>query len=219
MDQPALTARVRHLTGKGAARKLRKKDQIPAVFYGPKTEPVMLAVGYPELERITQHGGGENIILDLEIQSDDGSETRKAMLKELQVDPVMDTYIHADFYEISMDRVITVDVPIRLVNTPVGVSNGGILQHIRREFTISCLPDRLVEVINADVSNLDIGDSIHIRDLELPEGITSLEEDHLTVAVVVAPTVVHEAVEEEAVEEGEIIEEEAEPEMEKSEPS
>jgi large subunit ribosomal protein L25 len=219
MDQLALTARVRRLTGKGAARTLRKKDQIPAIFYGPKTEPVMLAVDYPELERITRHEGGENVILDLEIQTGDGTETRKAMLKDLQVDPVNDAYLHADFYEISMDRAITVDVPIRLVNTPVGVTNGGILQHIRRELTISCLPDKLVEVIYADVSNLDIGDSLHIRDLALPEGIMSSEEDHVTVAIVAAPTVVHEAVEAEAVEEGIVMEEGEEPGPEKGEAS
>ena len=95
------------------------------------------------------------------------------MLKELLMDPIKDTCLHADFYEISMDKEITVDIPIRLINTPEGVALGGILQHIRRELTISCMPDKLVDYLELDVADLEIGDSLHIRDIELPEGITS----------------------------------------------
>ena len=206
MSQPVIAARVRKNKGKGAARKLRKNNQIPAIFYGPKTEPVMLAVDYSELKGIMKRGSGENIVIDLQVQSDQGTETRKAMLKDLLMDPVKDTFLHADFYEISMDKKITVGVPIRLVNTPVGATDGGILQHIRRELTISCMPGKLIDFLDLDVSGLDIGDSLHIRDIELPEGITTAEEDHLTVAIVAAPTVTPEAEEEEVVEEEEVTE-------------
>ena len=219
MSQPVIAARVRKNKGKGAARKLRKNNQIPAIFYGPKTEPVMLAVDYSELKGIMKRGSGENIVIDLQVQSDQGTETRKAMLKDLLMDPVKDTFLHADFYEISMDKKITVGVPIRLVNTPVGAADGGILQHIRRELTISCMPDKLIDFLDLDVSGLDIGDSLHIRDIELPEGITTAEEDHLTVALVAAPTVTPEAVEEEVVEEEEVTEEEAESKEESAEES
>ena len=205
MTQPVLAAYLRKTTGKGAARKLRKNNQVPAVFYGPGTETVMLTLDYPELERLLKQASGENIILDLQVKSDKRTESKKAILKDLQVDPVKDTYIHADFYEISMDKKITVAVPIQLINTPIGASNGGILQHIRRELTITCLPDKLIDTFELDVSALDIGDSIHIRDIELPEGITSEEETHLTVALVAAPTV---EVEEKEEEEGMEIEEE-----------
>jgi len=201
MTQPVLVARVRTSKGKGAARKLRQKDQIPAVFYGPNAVPIMLTVNYLELDNLVKQGMGENIILDLEVTSDQGTETRKVMLKELQVAPISESFIHADFYEISMDKEITVDIPIRLVNTPIGVTNGGILQHIRRELTVSCLPDKLIESLDLDVSELDIGDSLHIGDIELPEGITSSEEAHLTVTVVAAPTVKEEEAEEEEIEE------------------
>jgi large subunit ribosomal protein L25 len=102
-----------------------------------------------------------------------------------------------------MDKELTIDVPIRLINTPVGVSNGGILQHVRREIAISCLPDKLVDFIEMDVSKLDIGESLHIRDIELPEGITSLQEEKLTVAVVNAPSVSAEEEEIEEIEEEE----------------
>jgi large subunit ribosomal protein L25 len=213
MDQPVLSAQVRKTKGKAAARKLRANNQIPAVFYGPKIEPVMLVVDYPELKRVIKQGTGENILLDLQVQSDQGTETRKAMLKELITDPIKDTVLHADFYEISMDKKITVSVPIHLINTAAGAENGGILQHIRRELTVSCLPENLIDSFDVDVSGLEIGDSLHIRDIEFPEGIKSINEGHLTVAVVAAPTVAEEVeVEEEVVEE-----KAAEPEMESAE--
>lgn len=203
MDQPVLAARVRKSKGKGAARRLRRDNQVPAIFYGPKTEPVMLAVDYPELNRIMKHSSGDNVIIDLQFQSDQGAETRKVMLKELLLDPIKNTCLHADFYEISMDKKITVNVPIRLLNTPEGVvSQGGVLQHIRRELTISCLPDKIVDFFELDVSALEIGDSLHIRDIEVPEGITFVDEEHLTVAIVAAPTVQEEEEEEEELEEG-----------------
>jgi len=200
MNQPVLTARIRKSRGKGAAKKLRKMAQVPAVFYGPKTESVMLAVDYPELERLLKQGSGENVILDLQVQSDQGTETHKAIIKDILMDPVKDIFLHADFYEISMDKKITVDVPIRLVNSPVGVTEGGILQHIRRKLNISCLPGKMIDVLEVDVSGLAIGDSVHIEDIDLPDGMVSLEEGHLTVATVAAPTVSEEP-EEEAIEE------------------
>ena len=222
MDQPVLAARVRKARGKGAARKLRQKEQIPAIFYGTNTGPIMLAVDYPEFEDIVKRGRGENVILDLQIESEQGIETHRAILKELQLAHISDTFIHADFCEISMDKKITVDIPIRLVNTPIGVTNGGILQHIRRELTVSCLPDKLIDSLDVDMSDLEIGDSLHIRDIELPEGITSTEEGHLTVAIIAAPTVKVEEAEEEEIEEeaeGEVKEEAAEPELESTEKS
>ena len=219
MDQPRVSARVRKNKGKGAVRKLRKDNVIPAIFYGPQTEPVMLAVDYPELESLIKQGRAENVILDLQMQTDYGTENRKAILKDVLIDPVKDTVLHVDFYEISMDREITVDIPIRLTNTPVGVTDGGVLQQIRRQLTISCLPDKMIDALEMDVSGLAIGDSLHVEDIELPEGINSLDEGHLTIAVVAAPTVVEEEVEE-ALEEEEVAEEEvavSEPEAESAE--
>ena len=206
MEQITLSARTRENRGKGAARKLRRENRIPAVLYGPDTEPVVLTVEYVDLQRILKQTTSENILLGLQIDSDSGSAKRTVMLKELQVDPIKDTVLHADFHEISMDQELTVNISIRLVGTPVGVTNGGMLQHIRRELSIACLPGKIVEYIEYDVSGLDIGDSIHVRDLILPADIRSLDEDHLTVAVLAAPTVE----EEEEIEEEEIEEEGAE---------
>jgi len=196
MDRPVITSRVRKNRGKGTARKLRRANQIPAIFYGPGVEPVMLTVDYQELERISRQGAGENTILDLHVESDHGSETREVMLKELQVAPLNNRYLHADFYEISMDKEITVNIPIRLLNTPIGVTQGGILQHIRRELAVSCLPHKLIDALEIDVSNLDMGDSLHVRDVQLPEGISSPEEGHLTIVIIAAPSITTEKEEE-----------------------
>jgi large subunit ribosomal protein L25 len=222
MDQPVLAARVREEKGKGAAKRLRRANQMPAVFYGPQTESVMLSVDYPELQHILKQGNVENVVIDLQLESDQGTETKKVMIKDLMIDPVKDVCLHADFLEISMEKEVTVEIPIHLKNTPKGVVNGGILQHVRRELSVSCLPDKLVNVFEVDVAELDIGDSLHVSDIVLPEGIHLLDDDHLTVATVSAPAVVQEEVAEEeemeeemaAPEEGE---EKAEPEEKKTE--
>ena len=207
MPQYSLSARVRKNKGKEHAKKLRGDDHIPAIFYGPDTTPIMLAVGYSDLEKIIKKTAGENIILELQINSDAGNDTRMVLLKELQTDPIKETFLHADFYEISMDKEITIDIPILLVNTPAGVTQGGVLQHIRREITISVLPANLIEYLEVDVSGLEIGESIHIRDIDFPDGIKKVQEDHLTVAVVATPTVTEKDEEAEEVGEAEETEE------------
>ena len=212
MARHKLPVRIRDNKGKEVAKRLRRENQIPVIFYGPKTTPLKLVANYHDLESIIKKTSGESLIFELQIETDKGSDTRTVMLKELQIDPVEDTYLHADFYEISMDRELTVDISVRLINTPSGVTKGGILQHVRREITVSCLPDRLVDHIDIDVSRLEIGDSIHIEDIDLPEGIKTAQEGHLTVAVLAAPTVITEEVEE--IEELEEIEGEEEKEVE-----
>jgi large subunit ribosomal protein L25 len=200
MDQPVLVARTRQDTGKGAARKLRRNDQLPAIFYGPGSEATMLTVKYSDFEKIIKGGSGENTLFNLEIQAKDGNRTRTAMLKEVQSDPVLNSYLHADFYEISMDKEITVNVAIELKGTPVGVTNGGMLENIRRELTVTCLPGKLTRTIEVDISNLDIGDTLHLEDIRLPEGMKAMEDSHLAVAVIAAPAVAEERVEEEELE-------------------
>ena len=185
MSQLALAAHIRTETGKGAARRLRQNNQIPAIFYGPGVDPIMLRIEYSRLQDLEKAGKGENAILDLKIQTDQGETTKKVMVKELTVDPLKNTFVHADFYEISNDREITLPIPVHLLNTPIGVAEeGGILQQIRREVTITCFPDKLIEFLEIDIADLNVGDTVRIGDLELPEGIQILEEPNLTVAVV-----------------------------------
>ena len=125
------------------------------------------------------------------------------MIKEIQKDPVTRDYLHVDFYEISMEKELEVDIPVYLINTPIGVSEGGILEHIRRELKISCMPKNLVDKIEIDVSGLAIGQSLHIEDIALPPGLKSIEDRDLTIATIVAPSIEEEKVEEEGEEEGE----------------
>lgn len=206
MAQYNLSAHVRESHGKSAARKLRKNKQVPAIFYGPETKPVMLAVKQADLHGLLKEAALENVILGLEIESESGKETRNVMVKELQTDPIKDVFYHVDFYEIAMDKEIVIDVPIHLLNTPAGIQKGGVLQHIRREMTISALPGGLLEFVEVDVSGLDVGESVHIEDIHLPEGVTTPLDPHLAVAVVAAPAVSAEKAEEE----GEEIEEQGE---------
>ena len=210
MAQFDLSATIRTQKGKEAAKKLRNDQQMPAVFYGPEAEPLSLAVKTRDLQSILKKTTRDSAIISLNMTSE-GGEARNAtvMIKELQVDPLRGDYLHADFYEISMDKAITADIAVNLVGDPVGVTRGGILQYIRREITISCLPGKLIDRLDVDVSALDIGDAIHIEDIAFPEGITTALDGHLTVAVVAAPTVSEEEAAEE-VEEGELAEGEEE---------
>lgn len=199
MAQSTLSARIREEKGKGAVNKLRRNRQIPAILYGPNTSPVMLSINEPDLKTVLKSATGENIVLGLQIDTGKGSEIKNVILKELQSDPIKPIYYHADFYEISMDRELTFEIPIHLVNTPLGAAEGGILQHVKREVSVSCLPGDLVDYIEVDVSGLDIGASIHVKEVVFPKGIRSLEDGEMTLAVVNAPAAVVEEKVEEAV--------------------
>ena len=192
MAHVALTAQSRKKTGKGAARTLRRQALIPAVFYGPEIDPVHLSLNYGDLEKLIRTGAGENVIIDLAIETGESTLSHRAMLKEIQLDPVKQTIMHVDLYEISLDKKIEVEVPIILTGTAKGVSDGGILQQVSRTVEISCLPDNIPDAFELEVTTLDIGDSLHVSDLKIPEGIEVLEEEELTIATVVPPTKVEE---------------------------
>lgn len=211
MAHVALTAQWRKETGKGAARTLRRQDLIPAVFYGPEVDPVLLSLNYRDLDKLIRTGAGENVIIDLAIETGESTLSHRAMLKEIQVDPVKQNILHVDLYEISMDKKIEVEVPITLIGTAMGVSEGGILQQVSRTLEISCLPDNIPDSFELDVSDLNIGDSLHVSDLKIPSDIEVLVEDELTIATVVPPTKVEEIEPEvpEEEEEGEEVEAEA----------
>ena len=213
MTTVALAAQSRIETGKGVARSLRRQALIPAVFYGPEVDPVPLILQSRDLEKLITTGAGENILIDLNIEDGKSTQSHRAMIREIQVDPVKQNILHVDLYAISMDKKISVEVPITLTGTALGVSEeGGILQQVSRTLEISCLPDRIPEAFELEVTALAIGDSLHVSDLEIPEGVDVLAEDELTIASVVPPTKVEEIEPEvlEEEEEGEEVDEEAE---------
>ncbi|MBN2034711.1 MAG: 50S ribosomal protein L25/general stress protein Ctc [Deltaproteobacteria bacterium] len=203
MAQMTLSAQVRTEKGKGAGRKLRRDKRVPAVFYGPKAKSIMLSVSYSDLQALIKSTTSENIILKLLIESGENVEARSVILKELQTDPIKPFYYHADFYEIAMDKELTLNIALHLIGTPAGIIKGGMLQHVKRDLQVSCLPGNMVESIDVDVSSLDIGDSVHVKDIVLPDGIKLLEEEDEAVAIVVAPYAAAEEVKEAVEEEGE----------------
>jgi large subunit ribosomal protein L25 len=197
MEKPVMRAEVREEVGKGAVRKLRVKGMIPAIFYGPRSKSISLVIDPKELAKALQTEAGENVLIDLEIRKGDRSDRKVVMVKDLQIDPLQRTTLHTDFYEVTMDEVVTVEIPIHLVGKPEGTKMGGILEQIRRVVQIQCLPGDIPKAIEVDVSSLKIGDSIHVQDLKA-EKAKILFETNFTIATVVPP-VVEEKVAEEVV--------------------
>lgn len=197
MEQRELSVKLRENTGKGVARKLRSEGLIPGVFYGHKTEPVALSFNPVELKKILNSASGRNTFITLKFEGKKEKD-RVAMLKDLQVTPLKREYLHADLYEILMDEKITSRVPVHFIGKSVGVKEGGIEQHSRRELDIRCLPANIPNFIEVDVTSLAIGDSLHIKDIKLPEGVEILDPAGDTVVSVVAPVAEKVATPEEA---------------------
>jgi large subunit ribosomal protein L25 len=207
LEKIELHATVRKSVGNGPARGLRRIGQMPAVLYGAKTEPVLLTVNIQDVEHILKKGGVGQVILNLVIQN--GKKvTKPAMIKELQTHPVTGNFIHIDFYEISMKRQIKVMVPVVTKGICKGVELGGLLNIVRREVEILCLPGDIPEAFEIDITDMDIGDSIHIEDIALGDDVEISSDVNFTVATVLSPKV--EEVEEEVEEELEEAEAEAE---------
>ena len=188
MSNYTIAADVRHGTGKGVARKLRKEGKIPAILYGQKSETIMLEVDSTMLERLLRQGAGESSLIDVQVRSGGKETSHTVILKELQTDPVKQFYRHADFHEIAMDQELTLEIALELINTPVGIEQGGILETIRRSLTVSCLPGKLVDRIQVDVSGMGVGDTLHVRDVQLPSGLTVQDDGDLAVATITAPS-------------------------------
>ncbi len=191
----------REKTGKEIARKLRGQGMIPGVLYGPGADPIPLAVRANELKKVLFRYRGEQILFNLNVEDNGSSLQKMALVKELQYHPVTDEIIHVDFYEISMDREVEVEVPIEVVGKAKGVERGGHLQLLLHTMTVSCLPGAIMDKIEVDVSDLDIGDVVHVRDLTPPEGVRYLDHPDEPVVTILAPEAEEEAKEEEVVEE------------------
>jgi large subunit ribosomal protein L25 len=186
MERPLLKAEIREMMKKGAARKLRARGRIPAVFYSPRAKTLSLVVDPRELSQALRTEAGENVLIDLEI-GDGGQPDRKVvMIKDIQIDPLKRQILHADFYEVTMDAMVTVEIPIRLIGKAEGVKIGGILEQVRRTIQIQCLPGEIPKGIDVDVSALKIGDSIHVKDIQA-EKLKILADPGITVATVVPP--------------------------------
>jgi large subunit ribosomal protein L25 len=195
-----LTAKKRDVSGTHTARRLRREGSMPAVICDEKGHAESIQVNVHEFERMLHLHGRENLILDLTVE---GDKARRVFLKEVQHDPVEGNVLHADFVEISMTRKIRVGIATRLIGEPVGVSQqGGVLEHVLREVEVECLPGDLVDSIDVDVSALDIGDTLLVRNLKIDPKLTLLTGPDVAVATVAAPRQEEEVVAEAAAVEG-----------------
>jgi len=169
------------------ARRLLRSGKIPAILYGPKTPAVGLALDKKEFSRRVAALQGSHLV---RLKSGAAALAEKvALVKDMQFHPISGDVIHADFYEVDLTAKIQVHVPLHFVGKAVGIARGGILQPIVREIEVECLPLDIPEFFNVDVTALDIGDSVHIEDLQMPEGVASMAEENLALVAVVPPTV------------------------------
>ena len=191
--QAKLKAEQRTAIGRSAVRKLKTRGIIPAIVYGGKEKPQPLQVAARDINAVLSHASGENILVELEIAGEQSN--RMALVQEIQHSPVGGDILHVDFHAVSMDEKIQAEVPLEPVGIANGVKNfGGLLEQSLRSLPIECLPRDLPDRLTVDVSNLNIGDSIHVRDIQLPSGVTAKAQPDLTAFSVLAPVVEEEPV-------------------------
>ena len=181
----SLAATVRTEVGKGPSRRIRAQGLVPAVLYGPHTkDPVQLAVDPLLLKKAIQTPFKFNTVISFNL----GAAGEKiALLKDVQVDPIERTIIHADFMEVRMNEKVMVKVPVVLTGRPVGAADGGIINQVTRELELFALPKDIPEKLEVDISPLKIADSIHVSDIKFPAGVTPKTKGEITVAVCSAP--------------------------------
>ncbi len=191
MEQKVLTGVTRTTNGKGAARALRRAGRIPAVVYG-HSDPVSVSIEAREFHK-EFHTVSESTLITLKLEKDD----RTVLIKDYSEDITNGDILHIDFFEIEQGKKLHTRIAVELIGSPVGVREGGILEHTLYEVDIECLPKDIPEHLTVDVSQLKQGDSIHIADISLPEGVVILNNADQTVASVTTPRAVIEEEEEE----------------------
>ena len=205
-----LAASRRHETGKGVARRLRAAGQVPAVLYGKDQEPISLTLDAREALSLFHSISVENTIVNVQI--DDDKEVLETLVREIQMHPYRPDIVHVDFYCIERGVALEVEIPANYNGTPTGVRDGGVLEVILHEFRVKCVPSKIPESIEIDISHLEIGDSVHVSEVTMAEDVELLTDPGQTACLVSAPRVEEEPEEEELAEglEGEEGEEGAE---------
>lgn len=180
MEKIKLLAEVRESRGSSYSRNLRAKGQIPGVIYGKGREPLALSIDEKEIKKVI----GKNSLIDLGF----GEETASVVLKDIQRDPLRGNPIHFDFQEVDLKQRITITVSILLEGTPAGIKEGGILQQTLREVDLECLPTEMPNYLKVDISHLNVGESLHVDELVVPENLTILTSPEEVVVTIVTPT-------------------------------
>ncbi|MFC1614670.1 50S ribosomal protein L25 [Gemmatimonadota bacterium] len=202
-----LKAETRESRGKNEMRRLRKTGRIPGVVYGPSDEPIPVSLDQKEVSHLLQSVTVENTVIELSV-SGSVKKSYQTLIREIQRHPFKPEIRHLDFYCLGQDRTVTLQVPIVLHGSAAGVRNqGGLVQHVLRDLDISVLPSNIPDQIVVDITELEIGQSIHVEDLEIGD-YELLTDPKSTVLSIIPPTVIKEPEEEEL--EGEEIEGEEE---------
>jgi large subunit ribosomal protein L25 len=190
MATAQLSASTRRDTGKGAARTLRRDGKVPGIIYGHAREPLALEIPTRELQKLLDTISAESTVIDLAF---DGKSAR-TLIREIQRHPFKKEILHVDFQELVAGEKVTVDIPIVLVGVPEGVRlSGGVLDQTLRELTIKVDPSNIPNHIDVDVTALQIGGSVHVREMNIPEGVEVMDDEDATICVVAAPRAAIEA--------------------------
>jgi len=185
VERILLNASKRDKLTKGGIRQLRLSGMVPAVLYGKKQEPVMLAVNMKDLEKVLSTHAGLNALIDLRIENE---APITVLVRDYQAHPIKRCFTHIDFRSVDVSEKVVVEVPIELVGECVGVKEGGILEQLLRKVEVRCLPTNIPESLKVNVESLKIGDSIHTSSITLPEGVEFFKTADYTIVTVVPPT-------------------------------
>jgi large subunit ribosomal protein L25 len=187
MATVSFNATTREGTGKGAARSLRREGLVPAVIYGHGRDPISLSLNARDLDKMLGHIQAESTVIDITV----GGQTAKTLIREIQRHPIKRQILHVDFQALVAGEKVTVSIPITLTGIPEGVKlEGGVLDQTLRELEIEVDPSNIPDHVELDVSAMVIGDSLHVSDIKLPEGVEILDDPETSVAVVAAPRAV-----------------------------
>jgi large subunit ribosomal protein L25 len=187
MKTVPLTAYPRSATRRGGVKKLRTDGRVPAVVYGREIKPQNLEINKVELENLIKHSVSENILLDLNV-SQDARAKRLVLVQDIQHNPLTGSLVHIDLHEVLENEKVTVMVPVETVGEAAGVKNGGgVLEHVLFKIKVRALPKDLPEVIEVDVSSLEIGKAVHLGEIKAPAGVEILGDKHISVIAVAAP--------------------------------
>jgi large subunit ribosomal protein L25 len=191
MATVSFNATARDTVGKGAARTLRSKGQVPAVIYGHGRDPQALSLNARDLDKMLGHIQAESTVIEVTV----GGQTAKTLIREIQRHPIKRQILHVDFQALVAGEKVTVSIPIVLTGVPEGVRlEGGVLDQTLREIEIEVDPSNIPDHVEYDITNMVIGDSVHISDLKVPEGVEVLDDPETSVAVLAAPRAVIEEV-------------------------
>ncbi|MBI5103219.1 MAG: 50S ribosomal protein L25 [Nitrospirae bacterium] len=184
MERVTLAAEKRQEHGKGAARTLRRAGMVPATLYR-EGRAQSIKINKKELAKLINSVAGEQVMVDITFADGD---KKLALLKDYQVDPIKKELLHTDFFEVSLTEKVRITVHVATIGEPIGVKrDGGLVQHSLREIEIECLPDKIPGKIEVDISKLELGNIIHVRDLKISEGIKVLTDPGDVIVTIIAP--------------------------------